>query len=136
LNKRPLAIAIIGWVFIAVGSFALFYHLQPRHIPEFRADPSIANRLIWICLIRFLAIVGGVFVLRGANWARWLLVLWLAYHVGLSAFHSLFEVAVHGGLFAVILYFLFRTPANEFFHHTPLHVEGAPAKDGTRSQEQ
>jgi hypothetical protein len=124
LNKRPLSITVIGWVFIAVGSIALGYHLQPQHTAEFRAHPSLENELIWVCLVRVLAIVSGVFMLRGWNWARWLLVMWLAYHVALSALHSVFEVVVHGLLFGVIVYFLFRTPANAFFRRTsvsPIH---------------
>ena len=115
LNKRPLSVTIIGWVFIAVGTVALGYHLQPNHIAEFRANPTFANELIWVCLIRILAIVAGAFLLRGYNWARWLLVAWLAYHVVLSALHSVFEVSVHGLLFVIIVYFLFRGPAAAFF---------------------
>jgi len=67
-----------------------------------------------------LAIVSGAFMLRGCNWARWLLVVWLAYHVALSAWHSLFQVAVHALLLAVIAYFLFRSPASAFFQRTSL----------------
>jgi|SRR5947207_6311264 len=115
MNNRPLSITVIGWVFIAVGCVALGYHLLPQHIDELKGPGTPATALVLICLIRALAIVGGVFLLRGFNWARWLVVGWLAYHVILSAFHSLFEVAVHGALFGLIAYFLFRQPASSFF---------------------
>ena len=36
-----------------------------------------------------LAIVCGVFLLRGHNWARWLALAWIAFHVVLSAFHAI-----------------------------------------------
>jgi hypothetical protein len=74
-----------------------------------------------------LAVVSGVFMLRGWNWARWLLVVWLAFHVALSALHSVFQVAVHGVLFGVIVYFLFRNAANAFFRRTSFSpIESAP----------
>jgi len=42
-------------------------------------------------MIRIIAVVGGVFLLMGHNWARWLMLAWLAFHVAVSAFHSLSE---------------------------------------------
>jgi hypothetical protein len=131
LNKRPLSITVISWLFIAVGGIALGYHLQPQHTVEFRAHPSLGNELIWVCLVRMLAIISGVFMLRGWNWARWLLVVWLACHVAVSALHSVFEVVVHGLLFGVIVYFLFRTPANSFFRRTSFSPIKSAAEEHT-----
>jgi hypothetical protein len=65
--------------------------------------------------VRLVAIICGAFMLRGRNWARWGLVVWLAYHVVLSALHTPFELLVHGLLFAVVLYFLFRQRASAYF---------------------
>jgi hypothetical protein len=62
-----------------------------------------------------LAIFGGAFLLGGANWARWLCLGWMACHVLISAFHSLAEVAVHGLIFAVLLYFLLRPSVTAYF---------------------
>ena len=68
-----------------------------------------------IPVVRLLALVAGVFMLYGFNWARWLLVVWLAYHVGLGAFHSALELVVHSLLLAVVVYFLFRRQASAYF---------------------
>jgi hypothetical protein len=57
-------------------------------------------------------------MLRGRNWARWLLLAWIAYHVALSAFHSLSGVVTHALLFMVIAYFLFRPQVSEYFRRT------------------
>src|SRR6267142_239637 len=103
MSKRPRSIKIISWLFIAVGSIGLLYHLSewtPRH--------PIDLALVGVCLIRLLAIVSGVFMLRGSNWARWLLIVWMVYHVILSAFHSLSEAAMHVVLFGVVAYLLLR----------------------------
>jgi len=40
------------------------------HLAEFKAHP-FQNDILWVSLVRLLAIVGGVFMLRGHNWARW-----------------------------------------------------------------
>jgi hypothetical protein len=110
MNKRPLSIALISWVFIVAGIVGLAYHLT-----EFKAEQPFQYDLVWVLFLRLLAILAGVFMLRGNNWARWLTLAWMAYHVVLSAFHSIHELVVHGLLFAAIAYFLFRPQANQYF---------------------
>jgi hypothetical protein len=107
-GKRPLSVTIIGWLFIVAGTFGLVYHLT-----ELRQ--AFHNDLIWVLLLRLLAIVGGVFMLLGRNWARWLTLIWLGYHVVLSAFHSRSELIMHSLLLVVIAYFLFRPKVLEYF---------------------
>jgi hypothetical protein len=108
MRKRPLSITIIGWLFIAVGTIALGYHLMPQHG---KFEPN----LVWVCAIRLLAIICGAFMMHGLNWARWLLVLWVAYHIILSALHSVSEALVHSLLFGLIAFFFFRPQASVYF---------------------
>jgi len=110
MNKRPLSVTVVGCIFIAAGVIGFAYH-----VTEFKTQRSF--ELIWVCLLRLLAILGGVFVLRGKNWARWLVLAWIAYHVVLSAFHHFFELAVHAALLAVIAYILFRPRASAYFRN-------------------
>jgi len=110
MSKRPISITVISWIFIAAGVVGLAYHGN-----EFIARRPFRYELLWVCLVRLLAILAGVFMLRGRNWARWLLVLWVGYHVGLSFLHTPFELVVHGLLLVVVLYFLFRAPASAYF---------------------
>lgn len=58
---------------------------------------------------------GGVGLLRGCNWARWLSSGWMGYHVVLSAFHSLSQLVTHSVLLVVIAYALFRPRACVYF---------------------
>jgi hypothetical protein len=88
MNRRPLSVTVISWLFVAAGAIGLAYHLT-----EFKGQFEYG--LVWVCIVRFLAIVSGLFMLRGSNWARWLLLVWIVYHVILSAFHSLSELAMH-----------------------------------------
>ena len=84
---------------------------------EFSSRSPLDYELLAILLIRLLAVVSGAFMLRGANWARWVLVAWMAYHIVLSAFHSVTEFALHAVLFGTLTYFLFRTRSSAYFRH-------------------
>ena len=110
MTRRPRSITIISWLFIAAGSIGLLYHLY-----EFSSRSPFDYGLVAILLIRLAAILAGVFMLRGANWARWLLVVWMAYHIVLSAFHSVTELAMHALLFGTVAYFLFRSQPSAYF---------------------
>ena len=107
--KRPLSVTIIGCLFVAAGTVGLVYHAR-----EFTTDRPLQYGLLLVCLLRLLAIVCGAFLLRGHNWARWGLLAWIAYHVVLSAFHSVFEFVVHGLLLALIAWFLLRPPVSAY----------------------
>jgi hypothetical protein len=108
-NKRPLSITVIGVLFLLAGAVGLAYHAT-----EFRTPP-FPYELTGVLVVRLLAVAGGVFLLRGRNWARWLLLVWMAYHVALSAFHSASQTIVHGLLLAVIAFFLFSASAKMYF---------------------
>jgi len=109
-TKRPLSVTIIGWLFIVAGAVGLVYHA-----PELKAGASFRYEPVLVCLIRLLAIVCGAFMVRGSNWARWGLLVWIAYHVVLSVFHTRFELVMHSLLFAVVAWFLLRPKAAEYF---------------------
>jgi len=110
MKKRPLSVTIIGWLFIVAGAIGFVYHAS-----ELSSRHPFSFYLVWVCLLRLIAILVGVFLLRGSNMARWLLVMWIGYHVVLSAFQSLSGVVIHGLLLLVIAYFLFRRRVSPFF---------------------
>ena len=112
--KRPLSITIIGWLFILAGTVGFFYHLSELSLQE-----PFGNDAPLVLLIRLLATAGGILTLLGRNMGRWLLVIWMAYHVVLSYFHyfhSILELAMHTALLGVIAYFLFHRKAAAFFY--------------------
>ena len=135
MNKRPTSITVIAWIFIAFGAIAFLGGLGPT------VDPAAAQRIAEskpqhpfyhaaIHVLRILAVVGGGLMLGGFNGGRWLLVIWIAYHVILSAFHSTFQLVVHSSIFAVIAYLLFRQQASSYFRPKPASTtephEGEP----------
>ena len=110
LNKRPLSVTILGCLYIAVGTVGFVHHftdLEARHALQYDA--------IWVELTALLAILSGGFILRGQNWARWLALAWIAFHVVLSFFHAFHEFAIHCLFCAAIAWFLFRPEAARYF---------------------
>jgi hypothetical protein len=122
MMQRPRPITIIAWGFVAVGAAGLLKDWWPlvtsgaAQVAKLKADGLADFGPAWIT--RSLAIVGGVWLLRGHNWARWLLVAWMVFHVGLSVFHSWVEVLMHTVIFLPILYFLFRGQSARYFENT------------------
>jgi len=78
-DPRPLSVTILAWVYIAAGTIGFIYH--------FRELLALQRDSFWVEPIRLLAILSGVFMLRGRDWARWLALAWIAFHVVVSAFH-------------------------------------------------
>ena len=110
--QRPRPLTIISWFFIIFGSIALLYGLLP--LGEITLAELKGHWMVH--LSRILQIVAGVFMLSGHNWARWLLVVWIAFHIVISALHSTFQLVLHVFIFTVILYFVFRRDASAYFH--------------------
>lgn len=110
MKNRPISVTILSLLMLVTGAVGFVYHLylaRPWH--PFPSD------LILVCAVSLLAVACGVWMLRGANWARWLTLAWMAFHVGVSALHSMQQTVVHGALLVVFVYVLFRRPAREFF---------------------
>lgn len=114
--NRPLSVTLISYLFIASGVMGIIYHASD--LKEIVARPETG----WVLLVRLMAITGGVFTLRGSNWARWLLLAWIIYHTILSFFHSTGELAMHAGLTIVVSIALFLPKANEYFIRNKIDI--------------
>lgn len=107
--KRPISVTIIGFLFIIAGTIGIVYHAT--EVQKISDQPE----LIWIFVLRLLAIIGGIFSLRGKGWARWLMLAWMAYHTVLSFFHAPLELAVHVLFLVAAIYALFNSSASVYF---------------------
>lgn len=110
MKRRPLSVTVIAWIYIlvSVGGIA-------AHITDFKPQHLLDQDALWPLVVRLLGTLAGVFMLRGNDWARWLAVAWIAFHVVLSAFQSRHELVVHSVICGVLTFLLFRPPANEYF---------------------
>ncbi len=138
MNPRPRSITIISWVFIAFGSVAILANVVPVARPaagQRLADVATQNLSeLWpLYLSQIAAVTSGVFMLRGSNWARWLLVAWFVFHVALSFLHSPVRVVVHALLLGAALYYLFRRPAAAYFRGAPGGRPPPRGADDTRT---
>lgn len=109
MNKRPLSVTLISCLFIGAGTMGIIYHAA--ELNEAASNPE----MIGVLTVRLLAIVGGIFVLLRANWARWLLMAWIISHVIISFFHTPAEVIMHIVVTVIAGAALFNTKANAYF---------------------
>jgi hypothetical protein len=100
MSKPPIAVLIVAILYLLVGGVG-FVH----HFPELTAGHRDA---IGIEVTELLAIIAGVGLLLRQNWARWLTLAWIVFHVGLSLFHPLPELLVHATICVLIAWLLFR----------------------------
>lgn len=106
-HKRPLSITILAGVYVLVGAVGFFYHFREA-IPLNRDGALIE-------FTELLAFISGVFLLRGHNWARWLALAWMGFHVIRTAFVPLVPFLIHCVLFAANAWILLRPPARRYF---------------------
>lgn len=97
--KPGAFVIVIAVLYIVVGVGGFVSHL-PNHWQ--RED-------ILIEATELVAIICGVFLLFGKNWARWLALAWMALHVVIS-FPVITQVAIHLCFLIVIAWVLFRSP--------------------------
>lgn len=105
-RRRPLPVTIIACLYIAVGAIGFVGHfgdLRTGRMDGFEIES-----------VEVLAVVSGVFLWRGQNWARWLVVFWMAFHVAISVPDAV-KVVVHSVFLAAIAWFLFRPEARQYF---------------------
>jgi hypothetical protein len=126
MRKRPRAVTVVGVVFVAFGCIALPYSVLRlmSSVGTTELYDVLAGQpanLLLAATARVAALVGGLFVLRGSSWARWLLVAWAVYHVGISALHEPVQIVAHGVLLATVAYLLFRRDSAVYFG--PRHLD-------------
>ena len=90
-------------------------------IKEFFDPNTKLYELFWVQFVRILAIVCGVLLLRSINWARWLAIAWLLYHVLISAFHSPSDVIVHIVFLLLVVVLLYLPKSSAFFQMKNQH---------------
>ena len=110
MSKPPIAVLIVAALYLLVGVIGFAYHF-----PELTARHSDA---IAIELTEFCAVIAGAGLLLRQNWARWLALAWVVFHVAISLFHPLRELLIHAALCVVIAWLLFRPATAPWFKMT------------------
>ncbi len=108
--KRPLSITILASLYLAVGALGFGAHF--RGLLAGQPDAVAAE------LTELVAVVCGAFLLRGDNWARWLALAWIAFHVVLNIFQPIHELVIHALLCVAFAWILFRPESGRYFRNT------------------
>lgn len=114
-TSRPASVTGVAWLFIAVGVFAFVFQV-----------PSLVRLQRDAFLIEFtevLGVIAGVFMLRRHNWARWLALAWVAFHVVIAAYPPFNGLVFHLLVFSGIAYLLLRSDAAGYFRGNNLGAD-------------
>ena len=122
MKNRPVSITIIAWTLIIVGLNIVFLTLLVMPTSPGVKGFSLANlspELFYILAFcsAGVSVFSGMFMLGGANWTRYMCLVYGAVFLGWSF------LCVPGkgllvpemGVFAVILFFLFKPGSRDFF---------------------
>ena len=135
---RPTSVTIIAWLLIAMAVLNLLSMATGYWIPVARnlfahsGNSETAHSVSGI--VGMLAtIVFAAFMLRGANWARWLYLVWVsAGVVALTFFASSWLYVLPGAIKTLVIgYFLTRRDAGLFFTRKSMH---APSPEARRQE--
>jgi hypothetical protein len=111
-RRRAPSIIAVGVLFLVLGVLDLWRGVAPM----MGTASHLATDDMQVLAIGVAALVGGAFVLRGQNWARWLLAVWMLLHVAISVGHP-GELIAHLLIFGCVAFLLFRPRA--LAHFTP-----------------
>lgn len=110
MSRRPIAVWVIALLYIAVGSIGFVAHWS-----DLRSATTLRSDGLVIEITELVALVSGAFMLRAKNWARWLAVAWMAFHVVVSAFDGSHGLIVHCVFLALIAWAVFRSESSRYF---------------------
>lgn len=110
------SVLAVGVLFLVLGALDLYRGIAPLLASAPRWHMAIDDAEVLV--IGIAAIVGGIYVLRGANWARWLLAVWMALHVAISIDQPSALLA-HAVIFGFVAYMLFNARASTHFIVAP-----------------
>ena len=122
MTKRPTSITVISWILIVTGGISLITTTAMINNPA--VQDMMAKNPIPIPVQYAMSYVGllvtilsAVAMLKGANWARYLYVIWNVVGGGIGFATSPMKAAMIPSLvvFLVIAFFLFRPKATAFF---------------------
>lgn len=119
MKKRPLSITIISWLFLIFGIVMCILAVIPYFQSGSAGFSSLTavgwGELTLLFIIRAISTVCGVYMLIGYNWARWLFVVWLVFHIAISIQSSAWVIIGHTLIAIVVIFFLFRPAASAWF---------------------
>jgi hypothetical protein len=124
MKTRPTSVSIIAWFLIITGCISLVSTTVMIMIGNPEINELMSKNLMPISLQYAIAYLGlaimlvsGAYMLKGENWSRRLYVAWSIIGFAIGIVTSPMKMAMIPSLvlFLIIVFFLFRPKANDFF---------------------
>ena len=112
VRRRSWSVIVVGVIFLALGVLDVARGLAPLFASAPHWHMAIDD--VEVLAVGIAAFVGGVYLMKGRNWARWLLAVWMAFHVAISIGQPTKFIA-HLVIFGFIVFLLFRPRASQYF---------------------
>lgn len=110
MKHRPLPVIIVSILFIVAGAVGFIYHFKEFFEPDVKL-----LEVLFIQFVRLTAIACGILLFMSVNWARWLAVIWLLYHVIIGAYHSTSQMITHIVVLLIVVVLLYLPKSTAFF---------------------
>ena len=105
-TPRPFQVTAAGWILIFAGTVSTAAHLWRGMWDRW---------MIVIVLVGAIAVAGGVFLLRGDRWARWLILAWITGHAVAFSLLGLPAGLPLAVLLLIFAYVLLGPPTAEYY---------------------
>jgi hypothetical protein len=112
MKGRPLPILSVAILFIIVGLVGFV-----NHIKDFFEPGEKLYVTLLIQLLRIIAIVSGILLLRANNSGRWLSIAWIVSHIVIGALNSTFQLIAHIVLLIIVSILLFLPVSSAYFQN-------------------
>src|SRR4051794_27875613 len=131
LRSAPMPVVVAFWLYIVAAVLSLVTVAVSLLSPGLAEDPEVVSQVGGAGILIAFAVVSGivyaagyvvvaVYLIRGANWARYVLLgVTLLSIIGALSNYGLGAARVAVGVIATILVFL--PPANRYFSQRPRH---------------
>ena len=114
MKNCPPTITMLSFLFIIIGVVSTGVHVW-----QFKISRPTALEELGIYVIGALAVLAGIFMMRAKNWARWLALAWVSFHVIIAAFNQPLGLIIHAVFIALLAWFLFRRESQQWFNPKP-----------------
>jgi hypothetical protein len=115
MKNCPPTVTLLSFLFVAVGVISTAVHVW-----QFNITRPTKLEVAGVFAIGTLAVVAGIYMLRGRNWARWLALGWISFHVIVAAFNQPLGLVIHGVFVVLLAWLLFRRESQQWFDPKPV----------------
>jgi hypothetical protein len=100
-RKPPIGVTLIAALLLLAGALGLY-----GDATSFTTFSANHYEFLLAGIVNLLAIVAAIFLFLGHNWARWLAVVWMAFHVAIS-YPSAGKIIGHSVFLLLFVWLLF-----------------------------